>query len=83
MINHCFEYAPRFLLIDEMEDMKQSDQATLLSLLQDGCLVERKVSKTRRSDFTYSVFATCDDTKKLKERLLSRFAVIELKAYDS
>jgi hypothetical protein len=62
MINHCFEYAPRFLLIDEMEDMKQSDQATLLSLLQDGCLVERKVSKTRRSDFTYSVFATCDDT---------------------
>ena len=80
MINHCFEYAPRFLLIDEMEDMKQSDQATLLSLLQDGCLVERKVSKTRRSDFTYSVFATCDE---LKERLLSRFAVIELKAYDS
>jgi hypothetical protein len=25
----------------------------------------------------------CNDTKKLKERLLSRFAVIELKAYDT
>jgi Holliday junction DNA helicase RuvB len=83
MINHCFENAPRFLLIDEIEDMKQSDQATLLSLLQDGCLVETKVSKTRRLDFTCSVFATCNDTKKLKERLLSRFAVIELKAYVS
>jgi replication-associated recombination protein RarA len=83
MINHCFENPPRFLLIDEIEDMKQSDQATLLSLLQDGCLVETKVSKTRRLDFTCSVFATCNDTKKLKERLLSRFAIIELKAYDS
>jgi len=83
MINHCFENPPRFLLIDEIEDMKQSDQATLLSLLQDGCLVETKVSKTRRIDFTCSVIATCNETKKLKERMLSRFAVIELKAYET
>ena len=83
MINHCFEDPPRFLLIDEIEDMRQSDQATLLSLLQDGCLVETKVSKTRRLDFTCLVFATCNDTKKLKDRLLSRFVVIEMKSYDS
>jgi len=83
MINHCFENPPRFLLIDEIEDMKQSDQATLLSLLQDGTLVETKVSKTRRLDFTCSVIATCNDTKKLKERLLSRFAVIEMKGYNT
>jgi len=80
MINHCFENPPRFLLIDEIEDMRQSDQATLLSLLQDGCLVETKVSKTRRLEFTCSIMATCNDTKKLKERMLSRFALIELKA---
>jgi MoxR-like ATPase len=81
MINHCFENPSRFLLIDEIEDMKQSDQATLLSLLQDGlrqCLVETKVLKTRRLDFTCSVFATCNDTKKLKERLLLRFATTRL-----
>jgi MoxR-like ATPase len=59
MINACFENPARFLLIDEIEDMRQSDQATLLSLLQDGCLVETKVSKTRRLDFTCSVIATC------------------------
>jgi hypothetical protein len=29
------------------------------------------------------VFATCNDTKKLKELLLSRFAIIELRAYRS
>ncbi len=83
MINACFDNPRRFLLIDEIEDMKQSNQATLLSLLQDGCLVETKVSKTRRLDFTCSVIATCNNTSKLKERLLSRFAVIEMKAYDS
>jgi MoxR-like ATPase len=83
MTNHCFENPPRFLLIDEIEDMRQSDQATLLSLLQDGCLVETKVSKTRRLEFTCSVIATCNSIDKLKERLLSRFAVIELKAYSS
>src|SRR5215469_15276384 len=52
MINRCFENPPRFLFIDEIEDTKQSDQATLLSLLQDGCLVETKISKIRRLDFT-------------------------------
>jgi Holliday junction resolvasome RuvABC ATP-dependent DNA helicase subunit len=83
MINQCFEDAPRFLLIDEIEDLRTSDQATLLSLLQDGCLVETKVSKTRRLDFTCSVIATCNSTKKLKEPLSSRFAVIELEAYGS
>ena len=46
MINQCFETQPRFLLLDEIEDLRQSDQATLLSLLQDGVLVETKVSKT-------------------------------------
>jgi MoxR-like ATPase len=79
MINHCFEN--RLLLIDEIKDMKQSDQATLLSLLQDGCLVETKVSKTRRLDFTCSIIATCNSVEKLKPRLLSRFAIIQMKEY--
>ena len=61
--------------------MKQSDQATLLSLLQDGVLVETKVSKTRKIEFKCSCFATCNDTKKLRKPLLSRFAVIEMEPY--
>lgn len=63
--------------------MRQSYQTTLLCLLQDGCLVETKVSKTHRLEFTCSVIATCNSIKKLKERLTSRFAVVELKGYDS
>src|SRR5215472_14060954 len=83
MINRCFENPPRFLLIDEIEDTKQSDQATLLSLLQDGVLVETKVSKMRHLEFTCSVIATCNSTRKLGNPLLSRFAVIELNAYQT
>jgi len=40
-----FENPPRFLLIDEIEDMKQSDQATLLSLLQEGPWLKRRYQK--------------------------------------
>jgi len=83
MINYMFEHQPRFLLIDEIEDTKQTDQATLLSLLQDGTLIETKISKTRRLDFTCSVIATCNSTKKLRQPLLSRFTIIELKGYQT
>lgn len=62
--------------------MRQNDQVTLLSLMEDGTLVETKLSRTRRLDFTCSIIATCNDTKKLKEPLLSRFAVIEMKGYE-
>jgi hypothetical protein len=39
------------------------------------------VSKTRRIEFTRSVLATCKNTAKLKDRLLSRFAVIQMEKY--
>jgi MoxR-like ATPase len=82
MMNQLFENPPRFLLIDEINDLRPSDQVILLSLMQDGVLVETKVSRTRRLEFTCSIIATCDDTRKLKEPLLSRFAIIELRGYN-
>jgi holliday junction DNA helicase RuvB len=81
MINQCFEIQPRFLLIDEIEDLRQSDQASLLSLMQDGVLTETKVSKTRRIELKCSVFATCNQLKRLRQPLLSRFMVIEIQPY--
>jgi Holliday junction DNA helicase RuvB len=82
MINACFERQPRYLLVDEIEHLRQSDQAALLSLMQSGVLVETKVSKTRRIEFRCSVIATCNDTKRLKAPLLSRFAIINIPEYD-
>ena len=82
MINACFERKPRFLLVDEIEDIKSSDQAALLSLMQSGVLVETKVSKTRRVEFKCTIIATCNSTQKLRKPLLSRFAVINVPEYD-
>ncbi|HYV52137.1 MAG TPA: hypothetical protein VE971_02480, partial [Candidatus Eisenbacteria bacterium] len=48
-----------------------------------GVLVETKVSKMRRLEFTCSVIAICNSTKELRNPLLSRFAVIELNAYQT
>jgi MoxR-like ATPase len=81
MVDYCFKNEPRYLCIDEIEDMRQNDQASLLSLLQDGVLVETKKTNTRAISFKCSVFATCNDTKRLKERMLTRFCVIRMKTY--
>ena len=39
MINECFNSPPRFLLIDELEDLLQSDQATLFVFGEFGPLI--------------------------------------------
>jgi hypothetical protein len=75
-------HQPRYLLLDEIEDLKQSDQAALLSLMQSGVSVETKVKSTRAIKFKCSVFATSNDTKKLRVPLLSRFAVINIPEYN-
>jgi hypothetical protein len=82
MINQCFEIQPRFLLIDEIEDLRQSDQASLLSLMQDGVLTETKVSKTRRIEFKCSVFATCNQLKRQRYRLSSNAKAIFSRMFD-
>jgi hypothetical protein len=73
---------PRYLLLDEIEHLSQSAQASILSLLQDGVLTETKVSKTRSIEFKCSVFASCNSIKKLKEPLVSRLMVISMESYN-
>jgi MoxR-like ATPase len=72
---------PKFLLVDEIEDMRRSDQASLLSLMQDGDLVETKVKGARSMYLRCSVFATCNSTHKLRDALLTRFTVFHMEEY--
>jgi holliday junction DNA helicase RuvB len=81
MIDLLFKKQPRYLLVDEIEDMKKSDQACLLSLMQDGDLIETKKVNTRSMKLNCSVFATCNDTKRLRPALLTRFKIVEIKPY--
>lgn len=81
MVNQLFLKQPRYLLVDEIEDLRKVDQAVLMSLMQDQELVETKVSKTRSMHLECSIFATCNSVKKLREPLLSRFTIFHIKEY--
>lgn len=81
IVQKCFEMKPRYLLIDEIEHLSPSAQHALLTLLQDGILVETKKSSTREISFPVTVFATCNSIKKIQEPLLTRFIHIKMKPY--
>jgi holliday junction DNA helicase RuvB len=81
MIDYLFEFRPRYLLLDECDKMGPKDQAFLLNLLETGIVSETKYGKTRMAQMETSVFATCNNTKKLSAPLLSRFFIVELKPY--
>lgn len=82
MVDYLFENQPRFLLVDEIEDMKRTDQAMFKSLMQDCELIETKKVNTRKLEgYRCSIFATANGTDRIPPAVLSRFKVIHLQAY--
>jgi len=47
LVNQLFKEEPKYLLIDELEEMNAKDQASLLRLIQTEIISEIKVNKTR------------------------------------
>jgi Holliday junction DNA helicase RuvB len=81
LVNQLFENQPKYLLIDELDKMGRDDQVSLLHLMETGIISETKVKKTRQIELTSWVFATCNNTKKIIEPLLSRFVVLGVPEY--
>src|SRR5262249_954651 len=81
MIQYLFENRPDYLLIDELDKLGPKHQTFLLNLMETGIISETKFGKTRQIEIETSVFATCNDTRKLSAALRSRFFVVELKPY--
>jgi len=81
VVNMLFMKEPKYLMVDEIDKMSASDQASLLGLMETGELVETKVSKTRRIKLKTWVFATANTTTRLSKPLLTRFMVFSLKPY--
>jgi MoxR-like ATPase len=48
MIDYIFENIPKYILIDEIDKMQNTDQAFLLNLMETGIVSETKHQKTRR-----------------------------------
>jgi holliday junction DNA helicase RuvB len=72
---------PKFLLIDELDKMKNADQRSLLHLMETGIISETKINKTREVELTSRVFATANSSEKITEPLLSRFVVLYVPDY--
>jgi Holliday junction DNA helicase RuvB len=81
LVNQLFERRPKFLLIDELEKMSVTDQASLLHLMETGIISETKINKTRQTELTSWVFATANCYEKIIQPLLSRFAILEIPEY--
>ena len=61
--------------------MTNTDQTSLLHLMETGIISETKVNKTRHMELTSWVFATANSCAKIIEPLLSRFAGLEIPQY--
>jgi holliday junction DNA helicase RuvB len=81
VLNMLFMKEPKYLLVDEIDKMPASDQASLLGLMETGELIETKVKKTRSIKLKTWVFATANTTATLSKPLLTRFLVFGLKPY--
>ena len=81
LVNQLFEKRPKFVLIDELEKMNNTDQTSLLHLMETGIISETKFSKTRQMELTSWVFATANSCEKIIEPLLSRFFIVEIPEY--
>jgi MoxR-like ATPase len=81
IIDYLFKNRAPYLLIDEFGKMSPRDQTFLIYLMETGILSETKYGKTREAKIKTSVFATCNDPRKLSTPLQSRFFIVEVEPY--
>ena len=81
IIDYLLKNRPPHLLIDEIDKMPPRDQTFLLNLMEIGIVTETKYGRTREAKIKTSVFATCNDPRKLSTPLQSRFFIVKLEPY--
>lgn len=82
MVDYLFNSNTKYLLIDEIDKMKKSDQAALLNVMETGLLSETKLKgKTRQKKMNLSIFATSNEVERLSAPLRSRFMELHLDEY--
>lgn len=72
---------PRYLLVDELDKAYREDLAVLLSVMEDGKLVEVKTGRVVQEDLPLRVFAAGNSERGLPPELLSRFLRAKLRPY--
>ena len=82
MVDHLFNNSTKYLLVDEIDKLKKSDQSNLLNAMETGILSETKLKgKTRQKKMNLWIFATSNEIGKLSKPLRSRFMELHLDEY--
>jgi len=77
-----YDQEPRFLIIDELDKIKDSENLSiLLSLMARGFISETKHRRDRHKRLKTWVFASANRVSKLPEELMSRFQPLLFRDY--
>jgi len=76
-----FSYSPKYLIIDEMDDMPADEQSILKSLMWEGRVVVTKHNKKLRGEFKTWVFGACNNPNRIADAIKSRFLEITFQPY--
>lgn len=81
--NEMFESKPRYMCIDEMDDMSDDHQKALSDYTEEGYLVETKGNDKRREMKTNTkTFASANNLSNIIDPIEDRFTVLEFDRYD-
>jgi len=79
--DEMFTYNPKYLIIDELDDMPVREQSVLKSLMESGVVVRRKHRIRQRGKFTTWVFGGSNSMKRLSPAITSRFLKVHFRPY--
>jgi Holliday junction DNA helicase RuvB len=72
---------PRYLILDELDKMNNSDMTPLLNLMEGGVVSVLQHKRQQRVTMDTRVFATANDLDRIPPPIRSRMAKVEIPAY--
>lgn len=79
--DEMFDHSPKYLIIDELDDMPRHEQSVLKSLMWDGVVARRKHQIRQRGTFKTWVFGGCNKLERLSDAVRSRFVKVRFQPY--
>jgi len=77
-----FENKPKYVLIDEVDDMSTENQKSMSSYMETGIAKETKYNKTREMKINAKTFGSANNLGPIQDHILDRFNVLHFEKYD-
>ena len=77
-----FEHKPKYVLLDEVDDMNSDNQKSLSSYMETGIVKETKYDKSREMEINAKTFGSANSTSPIQDHILDRFTVLQFDKYN-